>query len=555
MLLAAPASADEPGNRPVAEQPDRTVTELPKIDLSKVERSDSARAAATTSTSPVRFDVDGDGAGDLIYRAWDGLPYTTLSSGAEGGMFYGSDANDDLALDMIPIGDQDGNGQPEVLTLSPYGTLRLYADATATDGSYRWQGGGWTLYNKVFSPGDVDGDGRADLIGRQHNGDLYLYLANGSTTSAPFGPRAKVGSGWNIYDQIVGVGDNDGDGKGDVIGRTPDGKLYFYGSTGSASAPFKARQQVGSGWGIYNQIIAIDDVNGDGAAELFARDMAGTLWAYTGLGDGRLGPRTQLSEAADFLHVDQFGGAGSIAGFGKNSLMARDGAGTLFWYGAMNNGNLTARDQVGDVGGWAGANISLASSLDAGGFPTMLEVYDGRLYNWYGHDYGAGWGVYNVLVGPGDLTGDGKGDLLARTSGGDLYLYRGNGLADGFASRIKVGSGWGIYNRILGAGDFSGDGRTDIVTRDSAGDLYLYRGTGSAPAPFGARVKIGSGWNTYGKVVAPGDLNSDGKADLLGVNSAGELYRYLGTGTGTGTGAFGPRVRIGTGFQIYNGMY
>ncbi|MFF8608817.1 FG-GAP-like repeat-containing protein [Streptomyces sp. NPDC015346] len=553
MLLAAtPASADEPAPRPPMKQSDRPFTPPAAPDLSELRSgtSGAARGAAADATSPVRFDVDGDGAGDLIYRAWDGLTYTTPSSG-EGGEFLGSDGNTDLALDIVPIGDQDGNGQPEVLTLSPHGTLRLYANATATYGEHRWQGNGWTLYNKVFSPGDVNGDGRADLIGRQHNGDLYLYLANGSTWSSPFGARTKIGAGWNVYDQIVGIGDNDGDGKGDVIGRSLDGRLFFYGSTGSTSAPFKAPRQVGTGWGIFNQLIAVDDVNGDGAADLFARDQqTGTLWGYTGLGDGRLGPRVQIGATGGFQGVDQFGNAGSNPVSGKNAFMARDGAGTLWWYGSMNNGRLSPRDQVGEAGIWGGANLALASSLDSAGLPYLLETYEGTLYGPYG-DYGSGWGIYNLLVGPGDLNGDGKGDLLARTSGGELYLYRGHGTGEGFASRIKIGSGWGAFNRIVGAGDYSGDGRTDILARDGAGDLYLYRGTGSAPAPFAARAKVGSGWNAYSKLVAPGDLNGDGKGDLLAVTSGGDLYRYYSTGTG----AFGPRTKIGTGFQIYNGVY
>ncbi|KAF2774605.1 hypothetical protein [Streptomyces sp. OM5714] len=37
----------------------------------------------------------------------------------------------------------------------------------------------------------------------------------------------------------------------------------------------------------------------------------------------------------------------------------------------------------------------------------------------------------------------------------------------------------------------------DLVARDSAGVLWLYRGTGSASAPYAARTKIGGGWNTY----------------------------------------------------------
>ncbi|MGW2018206.1 FG-GAP repeat domain-containing protein [Streptomyces sp. NPDC001927] len=551
MLLAPPASADErPG--PSVKEPKRSFTQPAKPDLSKLDAGNArlGRQATTAGVSPVRFDTDGDGKSDLIYRAWDGGTYVTPST-AEGGEFFSSDGNAAPANDMIPIGDQDANGKPEVLVVSPYGTLRLYSTDTATSGTYRWQGGGWTIYNKVFSPGDVNGDGRADIIGRQHNGELYLYLASGNL-SAPFGGRTKIGTGWNIYDQVVGVGDNDGDGKGDVIGRSYDGKLWFYGSTGSTTAPFKGRIEVGSGWNIYNQLIGMDDLNGDGAAELFARDLSGALWVYPGLGNGRMGDRAQTAGTGAFDNVDQFGGSGAIPALGKRALIGKDKAGLIWWYGGLNTGLLSAREQVGTEGGWGPASLTFASSLNDSGAATLLQIHDNHLYdNFIEHDFGSGWNIYNLLVGPGDLSGDGKGDLLARDKSGVLYLYKGSGTGDHLATRIKIGAGWNAFNQIVGAGDYSGDGRADIVTRDGAGNLFLYRGTGSATAPFMAKAKIGSGWNTYTKLVAPGDLTGDGKADLLGINAAGELWRY----SPSGAASFGPRVKIGTGWQIYTSVY
>ncbi|MFE3070850.1 FG-GAP repeat domain-containing protein [Streptomyces sp. NPDC059247] len=553
MIFSTPAVADS-APRPVPEAPSHTRKAPSQLDLSALAgTSGHARTAQASAVVKPRFDVDGDGRSDLINREWDGAVYTVLTSEAQGDAWKGLGGSEVLTHDIIPIGNQNGSAGPEVLTLTKYGRLELFSDANATSGTFRWGGNGWNIYNKVFSPGDVNGDGKADLMARRHNGDLYLYLATGSRT-APFGAPRKVGYGWGLYDQIVGVGDNDGDGKGDVVARDTNGGLFFYGSTGNTSAPLKNRKSIGTGWNIYNQIVAADDANGDGRADLLARDRKGDLWAYPGLGDGRVAGRQRIPSDGPWISVDQFGGGGGVPSSGKNAFVARDARGTLFWYAGLNNGQVKARQQWGTDGGWAGANITYVSSTDRDTFGDLLETYQGRLYKG-DVDLGGGWQIYNLLIGPGDLNGDGKGDLLARDRSGVLWLYPGNGEGTSLGARVRIGSGWNAYNRVLGAGDYSGDGRTDLLARDGSGVLWMYRGTGSATTPFSGRVRIGAGWGTYKQLVAPGDLDGDGKGDLLAVASNGELFRYLSTGKDNGTHTLSPRVKIGTGYQIYPNLY
>ena len=100
-------------------------------------------------------------------------------------------------------------------------------------------------------------------------------------------------------------------------------------------------------------------------------------------------------------------------------------------------------------------------------------------------------------------------------------------------------------------GDYTGDGRSDIVARTAGGTLYLYAGTGIRTAPFKTRVKIGDGWQIYSKLAAVSDLNGDGKGDLLAADRSGVLYAYSGTGAGT----FRARVKIGGGWNTYRSLY
>ncbi|MFI8420867.1 FG-GAP repeat domain-containing protein [Streptomyces sp. NPDC085479] len=544
MLTASPAVA-ESAPRLALERPLTDTSAVPTLDEP---RAGTARAAGATAVPRPRFDVTGDGKTDLIHRTRNGITFVAPSSGGAHVAFDTAGTSTDL--DLVPLGDQNATGKPEVLSVSATGALRLYADASTTKGTLRWTGHGWNIYNKVFSPGDVDGDGRADVMARRYDGELYFYRATGTLT-APFAGPVRVGPGWGAYDQLVGLGDNDGDGRGDLLARTPAGQVYFYGSTGDKRAPFKPRKALATGWQVYNQIVAVDDRDLDGRADVFARDLNGTLWAYYGRGNGTFTSRARTGTA--WNKVEQFGGAGNIPSLGKTLFMGRDLAGTLFWHRGLNNGKLAAREQISSVGGWAGAHISLAYALDGNTLPDLVVVHRGHLINTSNKkDFGGGWQVYDRLVGPGDLSGDGTSDLLARDTSGVLYLYRGNGAGTGFASRVRVGSGWNAYDQILGAGDYTGDGRADVLARDGAGKLFLHRGTGSATAPFAARTLIGGGWGAYARLVAPGDISGDGRADLLAVTAAGDLYRYLGTGT---SAAISSRHKIGHGFQTYSNLY
>ncbi|WP_248782970.1 FG-GAP repeat domain-containing protein [Streptomyces exfoliatus] len=76
-----------------------------------------------------------------------------------------------------------------------------------------------------------------------------------------------------------------------------------------------------------------------------------------------------------------------------------------------------------------------------------------------------------------------------------LWRYYGT-VTGGVSARVQVGGGWGGYTSLVGVGDLSGDGRTDLVARDAAGKLWRYSGTGTGL--YGARVTIGtSGWQSF----------------------------------------------------------
>jgi hypothetical protein len=163
---------------------------------------------------------------------------------------------------------------------------------------------------------------------------------------------------------------------------------------------------------------------------------------------------------------------------------------------------------------------------------------------------GTGWNQYDILTSPGDLTGDGRADLIARNSStGDVYLYKATS-AGKLSARVKLYSNWKGYKKIIGAGDLNGDGRGDLLAQDKSNELWRYYGTGTGT--FGARTKLFNDWGaSYNVIIGVNDITDDGKADLVSRDSSGTLWRNAGNGAGS----FGGRTKISTGWGSYKALF
>ncbi|MEV0775820.1 trypsin-like serine protease [Streptomyces sp. NPDC050428] len=160
------------------------------------------------------------------------------------------------------------------------------------------------------------------------------------------------------------------------------------------------------------------------------------------------------------------------------------------------------------------------------------------------------WKTVRAIVAPGDVNGDGKGDIVSVTSDGSLMVYPsyGNGK---FNTAVKVGTGYQAYNQVRGHGDFTNDGKADLlVRRGGTNALYLVKGTGKSTAPFETPTLVRSDWSAYNLIVTPGDVNGDGKADVLARTNGGTLSLLKGTGKATSE-IFATPVSLGTGWNSY----
>ncbi|MFG2058467.1 FG-GAP-like repeat-containing protein [Micromonospora sp. NPDC048930] len=153
----------------------------------------------------------------------------------------------------------------------------------------------------------------------------------------------------------------------------------------------------------------------------------------------------------------------------------------------------------------------------------------------------------SALVPFGDYNGDAYPDLLVRDGNGYMKAHLGIGqLHFGGRSTKSLGGGWMMYKSILAPGDVNSDGHDDILGIDTYGKLWLYTTTGTGA--INPRVQVGSGWNIYKRVTGAGDLNGDGHGDLIGIDAYGVMYTYFSNGNK----GWSSRVKVYGGWNMYN---
>jgi uncharacterized delta-60 repeat protein len=153
------------------------------------------------------------------------------------------------------------------------------------------------------------------------------------------------------------------------------------------------------------------------------------------------------------------------------------------------------------------------------------------------------------IVGPSpssiavaDFNDDGKSDLAVIHAGKQVSIVLGNG--DGsFDTPTNFELGVGVLNaESVIVGDFNGDGKFDLATANLAANnisvLLAAKDGGFETSNF-TYFKVG----TLPSSIAVGDLNGDGKSDLVTANLDSTVSVLLGDGNGS----FGSATNIGVG--------
>ncbi|HVK06763.1 MAG TPA: FG-GAP-like repeat-containing protein [Armatimonadaceae bacterium] len=293
----------------------------------------------------------------------------------------------------VQSADVDGDGQDELLARGPGGILVNRFDPDTGQwfllpgsGPALNDAQGWTSdhYYLTIQTADIDGDGRAEIIARDAGGIVaHKYdPASGTWGLLPNGPAWSDVSGWTDYSRFLTIqcADIDGDGRAELLARDADGIVaHRYDPVGRVWTKM-ARGPAwnnDSGWthDKYYATIQTADIDGDGRAELLARDAGGIVaYKYDPATDSwelmPAGPGWSDTSGWDGPQYFMTIQCADIDGDGRAEVVARDAGGIVAWKyapGSKSWKQLARGPAWKDQLGWPGEFTIQCADVDGDG--------------------------------------------------------------------------------------------------------------------------------------------------------------------------------------------
>ncbi len=136
---------------------------------------------------------------------------------------------------------------------------------------------------RIAAAGDLSYDGIPDLVATvAATGQVNRYAL---TRSFTLQSAIALEQGWGGYRAVTGVGAWNTDANGDVVVLQTDGTLRLFRGSGDAPLLDSVVLRVHT---TLQQIVGVGDYNGDHLPDIVGVDAAGGTWLYSGLSNGRL---------------------------------------------------------------------------------------------------------------------------------------------------------------------------------------------------------------------------------------------------------------------------
>ena len=492
---------------------------------------------------------------------------------------FALDAIPGYSRDGVAVGDFNGDGKLDVVSVSPnVGCGGGTVDVTLGNGDSTFQapirtpfgGCGYTIY--AVTVGDFNGDHLLDVAAWGFDSNIgsdnvvFIFQGNGTGSLTYSGTYSAPGSNSsNPGPSSIVATDVSGDGKLDLVAMTPYNGVYIFPGKGDGTflAPTNYPLVVVSSPAL---AIAVGDLNGDGKPDLAVYVNTG-IGVLLNTGSGTFGAASYYAASGFFrqgngIAIGDINGdkkpdiviPGSLPGQGAVAVFLNQGSGTFAFNGTVAVGEATQLVTLVDINGDKKLDLVVADSL--GEVWTFLGKGNGTFANGQGYPLQTSTGPTSLILA--DFNGDGALDLLQQDAGWPLALValgRGDGTfqTNQFYGHTNNGDGLNVVTA-----DFNGDGIPDVA--------YSYARPPASSSPNNFAIMLGSSHgalanptyvaattcaNNWVYAIATGDVNGDGKADIVAtlrdINSTGCQNNMVAVLTGLGTGKFKAPVYYSTG--------
>jgi formylmethanofuran dehydrogenase subunit C len=536
-------------------------------------------------------DLNADGKTDLIvsgfgYSGITGRAYIFYNDGSipttaatADVIITGGTSNNNFGISMTP-GDFNADGKFDLAVgASGYSSFAgrayiFYNDGsiptTAATADVMIDGEAGSFFSFVLSSGDFNADGKTDLVAATQyyspGGRTYIFYSDGSIpTTAATADVIITGEASSAFGTSLVAGDFNADGKTDLAvgassyssatGRT---YLFYNGSIITEAATGADIILTGEASSSFGASLVSGDFNADGKIDLAVGASAittNTGKVYYFYNDGSIPTTAATADVtiAGETTSNYFGsalGAGDMNGDGRTDLIVgaygnSTNTGRVYFYETRENFAWEIQEQFAATSGTGRTGVN--------GTGQEIQIT------------GEGGSSFGRAMTTGDFNADGRTDLaigayVYATSTGRVYIFYGDGsIAVGASSADVVLTGETTSNRFglaLAAGDWNADGKTDLAVgaqrySSYTGRAYIfYNGSIISENATGADVIItGEATNNnFGSALMAGDLNSDGRVDLIVgtgrlLSSIGRVYIFY-NGAITNENASGADVTI-----------
>jgi hypothetical protein len=539
-----------------------TISFATKVDL----------AAGTDPSSVVAGDLDGDGKPDLAVINSTNTVTTLRNLSTSGSISFAAGTAASLPAapgppQSLTVGELDGDGKLDLVVVPGSQALAMLRN-TSTSGAISFAAA--VSVSAVPSPGqaglaDMDGDGKQEIVVTNANPyttvSIYRNLSTAGTLSFAEGRRFVTGRN----PVFLALADLDNDGLIDVTVSNTSGNsiVPLRNQSVSGTLDFLAPSVVPPGFNAPLAHAVAVDLDGDGVLDVAGVGSSNSPSACARrntAANGRISlaaPQCiSLGASADPAHVAY----GDLNGDGKPDLAvakrghtevslvrntSTPGNLTLASNVALATGTTPSAVAIGDLDGDGKPDLAVANA-GAGTVSVLLNLTtDNATVFSFATKQDFAVGTTPVWVAITDQDGDGKADIVAANSGSaSMSVLRNTSIGGtlGFATKVDVATG--TTPRGLVARDLDGDGKPDLAVANSgAASVSVLRNTSTSGAlSYAAKVDLATGAAPL--AVSAGDVDGDGRFDLVSANSTDDTVSVLRNTSSGGTLSFAAKTDV-----------